>query len=217
MIIFLDTETTGLNLHGVPSDDPRQPHIASLSAILDDDNGITRQVMSVLISPEGKYKLEDFPEAQKIHGITTERAEKYGWRLPKVLYELDDMARNAEILSGFNIFFDFKMIKIACAKFSASDPTTSEYGEAIRNRLEEKSSICTMENAAANLIGKKRISLKNAYFEMFKEEIQLGHHGSLEDAMAARRVYYELKRRGHPMPPVSLARKEYDMPYQAAV
>jgi DNA polymerase-3 subunit alpha len=214
MYLHIDCESTGLNVPGVPSEDPRQPHLASISAVLDDERGETQQILSVLVAPEGRYRLEDYPEAFKVHGITTAQAEKYGWRLPKVLYELDDMARNAEVISAYNIFFDFKLLKIACAKFSAMDKNTSEYGVAIRDRLEAKSGICSMESAAQHLIGKKRISLANAHQDLFKSPARSGqYHGSMEDVMAHRRIFYELRARGVLLPATPLKR-EYATPYQ---
>lgn len=217
MILHYDTETTGINLHGVPSNDPRQPHIVSLSAVLDDDQGVTRRVMSVIVRNSGIVIDERLmgddgkPTAFSIHGITNAMAEKFGVPLSDALMQFHQMCRPGTLLSGFNVLFDWKMIKIACARIDATA------GEAMRQFFEDHiSTVCTMEAAASNLIGKKRISLKNAYFEMFKQEIQLGHHGSLEDTMASRRVYWELVRRGHPMVPKSLAAKVYDTPYVAA-
>lgn len=215
MILHIDTETTGLNLHGIPSDDVRQPHMVSLSCVLDDAAGKTQAILSTLIIPEGHVIDERMAgddggkTAFSIHGITNATAKRYGVPLHDVLADFGSMVRRADIISGFNIFFDFKMLKIGCAR-------TGIHGEKLRELMESRTGLCTMETAAAHLIGKKRISLKNAYFEMFKEEIQTGLHGSFEDVMASRRIYWELVRRGHPMEPKSLARKEYDAPMPVA-
>lgn len=211
MILFYDSETTGIPISGVPSEDPRHPHIVSLSAILDDEQGITRRVMSAIVQPNG-FRTEDLPEAFKVHGITTETAEKYGRTLESVMAEFADIMIDADVLSAFNHHFDHKLLKIACARM----PNDGHYtGADIREMISRRSAICTMESAANHLIGKKRISLKNAYFEMFKEEIQTGHHGSLEDTMASRRIYYALKAAGALMEPKSLVEKEYATPYVA--
>lgn len=213
MILHFDVETAGFPVPGVPADDPRHPSIVSLSAVLDDEKGVLRRVMSVivrqsvpiderLVGDDGKTKT-----AFAIHGITNAVADKYGVPLSSALIEFADMAQCADAISAFNVHFDWKLIKIACAR-------SGPMGEQMRAQMEAKQSICAMENAAGHLIGKKRISLKNAYFDMFKEEIQLGYHGSLEDVMASRRVYSELVRRGHQMERNPLL-KEYATPYVA--
>lgn len=215
MILHFDFETTGFPIPGAPSSDPRHCKPVSLSAALDDANGIARRTMSMIVRPEG-YALDDRtigddgkPTAFSIHGISNSTALKYGMPLNRVICDFVEMMHDATVISAFNTHFDEKIFKICCALLG-------NHGVPLREVMETKQSICTMEAAAANLIGKKRISLKNAYFEMFKQEIQLGHHGSLEDTMASRRVYWELVRRGHPMVPKSLAAKVYDTPYVAA-
>lgn len=212
MILHYDTETTGLPVNGVPSEDPRHPHIVSLSAILDDDSGETRRVLSVLVRPDGKYRLEDFPEAQKVHGITTDTAERFGVSLSEAMEAFESMVMNADVLSAFNHHFDHKLLKIACARLPNDGHTT---GDILRKRIASKSAICTMESAAKALTGKTRISLKNAYFDLFKEDNKQAHR-SLGDAYASRRIYYELKTRGALPEPKSLAEKEYATPYVPA-
>lgn len=209
MILHFDTETTGLPVPGVPSDDPRHPHIVSLSAILDDDDGNQRRVMSVIVRPDG-YRLEDFPEAQNVHGITTDIATKYGVPLMDALEQFGNMLLPETVMSAFNHHFDHKLLKIACARCE-----DKEYGNDLRRNLALMSAVCTMEAAATALNGKKRISLKNAHFELFKEEAR-GAHTSLGDTYSSRRIYYELKKRGAVMEPKSLAEKEYAMPYTPA-
>jgi len=205
MLLHYDTETTGIPIAGQPSEHPGHPHIVSLSAVLDDDQGVARRVMSVIVKPNG-YRLEDFPEAFNVHGITTDVAMKYGVDLADALEQFINLARFADVLSSFSHHFDFKLLKIGCARIL---PTV---GNAWREYLETKASICTMETAAHHLIGRKRISLKNAFFEFFKTEIQKGKHGSLPDAYASRKIYYELKERGWLPPPTPLTRKVYDTP-----
>ena len=71
-ILVFDVETTGLPLWNEPSEDPRQPHLVQLAALLVDDD--TRQVIStldVIVRPDGWLIPED---VAAVHGITTERA-----------------------------------------------------------------------------------------------------------------------------------------------
>lgn len=207
MFLHTDTETTGIPVHGMPSDFAGHPHLLSLTGLLDDGPDATLGEVSTLIIPDG-YRTEDFPEAFKIHGITTEQATDEGRPLADVVEEYVALARRAESFVAFSAFFDFKMLKIACARLH-----DKPLGESFRQELENLTSICTMESAAMHLIGKKRMKLKDAYWELFKEETQTErHHGSHKDAMASRRIFWELQRRGGLAVPKSLERKQYDSP-----
>ena len=220
MILHYDWETSGLFINGVPSNDPKQPHGLSLSAVLDDDQGITRRVLSVLIKPH-EFQVDERtvgddgrPTAYAVNGISNALLARYATSLERAMIEFAHMIEQADILSAFNHHFDHKFVKIGCARMPKDALRT---GEEIRALLATKSAVCTMEAAANHLIGKKRISLKNAYFELFKEETQTErYHGSLSDAMASRRIYYELKRRGALPAPKPLAERAYDTPYQPA-
>lgn len=193
-------------MSGAPSDDPRHSHIVSLSTFLDDgpnDDNILGEV-STLIKPDG-YRTEDFPEAFKIHGITTERAMAEGISLTLAMDQVIAFGRHATSFVAYSAFFDFKLLKIACARIPN--------GDAMRQELEKLSSICTMEAAAQHLIGKRRMKLKDAYFELFHEQTQTDkHHGSRPDALASRRIFWELKRLNALPEAKSLERKVYDTP-----
>lgn len=209
--LHYDCETTGLPVSGVPSNDPRQPLMVTLSAILDAADGTIGREYSAIVRPDGYTGTADMwnaLDATKIHGITHERAMDEGVPMFEAMTAFLEMASAVDVLSSFNHFFDFKLLKISCAQIG-------DVGDSMRVLLETKSAICTMESAANFLIGKKRIKLKDAYFELFKEETQTGpHHLSIDDARASRRVYYELANRGGLLPAKPLTRKVYDTPYQ---
>lgn len=215
-VLHYDTETTGLPVPGVPSNDPRQPRIVTISAILDDEDGNEMTRYSAIIRPDG-WEIDERltgddgrPTAFSIHGITNARAQAEGVPLQDALTSFMSMAAVADVLSAFNHFFDFKLVKIGCANIG-------DLGEEIRKILETKSAICTMESAANFLIGKNRISLKNAYFECFKEETQTdAHHNSERDVEASRRIFHHLKKAGGLLPPKPLERPTYDTPLEAA-
>lgn len=213
MFLHIDSETTGLPVSGVPSDDPRHPHMASISAVLDDENGRTQAIYSTLISPQGKYRLEDFPEAFNVHGISTAAADLFGVSLERAMIHIWEMLNCCETVSAFNAHFDVKILKIACARMPNDALVT---GDAIRDRLESKTGICSMESAANFLLGKKRISLANAHMDLFKVQARSGqYHGSMEDVMAHRRIFYALKAKNALLPAKPLKR-DYAEPYQGS-
>ncbi len=213
-VLHYDTETTGLPVSGYPSTDPRQPNIVSLSAVIDDEKGETRSVFSTLIKPDG-WKIDERltdddgrKTAFAIHGITNAMALQFGVPIVEAIDMFARLAGTVDVLSAFNHHFDHKMIKVACARIKPLD-----LGDSIRAFLSTKSSICTMESAANHLIGKKRISLKDAHFELFKRPAQTDrYHGSLADAYHHRDIFYELKKRGGLFEPKSMAERVYDTP-----
>lgn len=218
-VLHFDTETTGLPVSGFPSTDPRQPNIVSISAVVDDEAGKMQSVFSTLIKPEG-WKIDERPvgddgnkTAFSVHGITNAVAMQYGMNMIDALDIFARLVRSVEIISAFNVFFDHKLVKIACAR-----ATPSDFGDSVRSLIATKSSVCTMEGAAMGLSGKKRISLKNAHFELFKREAQTDrYHGSLADTYHHRDIYYELKRRGWLLAPKPLTERVYDTPPPEAV
>ena len=211
-ILHYDTETTGLFLKGIPSDDPGQPKMLSLSAILDDDNGNTRGVMSMLVRPEG-WKIDERmkgddgkPTAFAINGISNAIANKYGRPLGQVMSEFALMAKYADVFCAFSHHFDFKFIKISCAQLGKP-------GDVLRKYFETKSAICTMESAAKHLNGptQRFIKLQVAFNKLHGRDFG-GAHNSLADANASRMVYAKLKELKALPEPKSLEAREYDTP-----
>lgn len=214
-VLHYDFETSGLPLPGQPANDPRHPHALSLSAILDDDGGVTRRVMSCLIKPTAGFKIDERlvgddkkPTAFSVNGITNEHVETYGVTMSNALADFVEMTPAGTILSAYNHHFDFKQIKIGCARIPGGDDMRDYLESGVLQQL------CTMESAALHLIGKKRMSLKSAYFELFKRE-NANAHQSLGDAMASREIYWELKKRGGLMAPMTITAKQYDTPAPA--
>lgn len=104
-ILFFDTETTGLPLFREPSEDPRQPHIVQIAAMLIDglpSGPVVLGQMNRLVQPEGWAWSED-DEAFKTHGITVERAMDEGVSEAKALEEFHalhlqcDMHRSSRV------------------------------------------------------------------------------------------------------------------------
>lgn len=206
-VLHFDTETTGIPVSGAPSDDPRHPKIVSISAMLDDAEGNELIRMNHIIRPEG-WTIDEAGEAFAVHKITQERALAEGIPLADSMALFKDFSEEADVFSAFNFFFDWKLLKIACAQ-------AGEQGEAMRQYFETKSSICTMEGAALTLIGKKRIKLVEAYRQLVGTDY-VGAHDSMADTQASRAVFYKLKERGALPTPKPMARPVYATPLEAA-
>lgn len=123
--LFYDTETTGLPLYSTPSDDPRQPHLAALAAVL--IHLKTRQVVEaidVLVKPDG-WTIPD--EVIAIHGITNERAAAEGIPEAEAVDRLIALWRRADGKIGHNEAFDRRIIRIALKRYRGEDLADAWY------------------------------------------------------------------------------------------
>ena len=75
MYLFFDTETTGLPTNSALSHTKidNWPHLVSIAWILCDDNRKIHSIKKYIIKPDG-WKIPS--AATKVHGISTEQAEK---------------------------------------------------------------------------------------------------------------------------------------------
>ena len=105
MYLIFDTETTGLpKNYNAPLDDfDNWPRMVQLAWQLHDKNGELIRVQNFIVKPDG-YEIPF--NSVKIHGITTERAEKQGLELKKVLDEFSKDLQECEFIAGHNISFD---------------------------------------------------------------------------------------------------------------
>ena len=113
MYIIFDTETTGLprNYDAPITDLDNWPRLVQLAWQLHDEKGKLLSHQSFIVKPEGftiPYN------AEKVHGISTERALKEGHDLTAVLQAFQKDVVKSHYLVGHNIDFD---IKVTAAEF----------------------------------------------------------------------------------------------------
>jgi DNA polymerase-3 subunit epsilon len=209
LINVWDTETTGLPLFNDPSEDPRQPHIVELAAILIDDK--TREekgLVHYIVRPDG-WTIPD--EVAAIHGITQERAMDEGIPEWKVIREFHELNNQADLRVAHNGQFDDRIMRIAIKRFGKgySDVTEPEYTQDFKDELADafksRPSYCTMKNST-NILNlpatpamiksgrgswKKQPSLAEAYKHFFGEEME-GAHSALFDARNCAKIYFAL-------------------------
>ena len=186
MILFFDTETTGLPLWREPSEHPGQPRVCSISWRFDGENG-TLLERSTLIKPDGWVIGED---TSKIHGITTERAAAEGMPMAEVMDMFLDLFDSAKIIVGHNISFDARMMRIEGKR----------HGVEIFEK--EPRLYCTMLKSTPIMnmaptdkmmaAGFKKPKLEEAIKHFFGEEMT-GAHDAKNDMEATARLYYHLQ------------------------
>lgn len=76
MILFFDTETTGIPDFKARSSDPSQPHLVQLALLTVGDNQIAPTETAVMIIRPDGWVIT--PELTAIHGISHERAMDEG-------------------------------------------------------------------------------------------------------------------------------------------
>lgn len=109
MYLIFDTETTGLprNKNAPLTDFENWPRLVQLAWQLHDGEGKLLSQGNHVIKPEG-FTIPF--NAQKVHGISTNRALEVGEDLKEVLAKFSSDVKRASVLVGHNIEFDNKII-----------------------------------------------------------------------------------------------------------
>jgi DNA polymerase III subunit epsilon len=187
MLLFFDTETTGLprNWKAPVTDVNNWPRLVQLAFLLYDREGNRISEKCFIIKPEG-FKIP--ADAARIHGITTEIAASEGKELNSVLKEFSDSADNSNYLVAHNISFDEKIVG----------------AELLRNQMTNfipaKKRICTMQSTTdfckiQGPYGYKWPSLQELHFKLFGETF-VEAHDALVDINATAKCFWELRKRG---------------------
>ena len=121
MFLIFDTETTGLpkDWNAPFTDSDNWPRLVQLAWQLHDESGKLIDNKNFIVKPEG-YTIPY--NAEKIHGISTERAEQEGYDLTFVLNEFNKDLGRATYNVGHNIGFD---VNIVAAEYYRKSVTTN--------------------------------------------------------------------------------------------
>ena len=109
MYLIFDTETTGLPLRkNAPIKEvDNWPRLVQIAWQVHDTVGNLKSQGNKIVKPEG-YTIPF--NAQKVHGISTERALFEGEPLKSVLDTFSQDLQNVKVLVGHNIDFDNKIV-----------------------------------------------------------------------------------------------------------
>lgn len=191
---FYDTETTGLPLFSEPSEDPRQPHIVQLGAVLVDlDTREQIASLDVIIRPDG-WTIPD--DVAAVHGITTERALAVG--IPESLAVEMFMALHAVAGTriAHNESFDARILRIALMRFD-----TVEVADAWKAGMAECTArlatpICALPpTERMKAVGRhhhKTPNLGEAYRHFTGAELQ-NAHSAMADVQACIEVFFAIQ------------------------
>jgi DNA polymerase-3 subunit epsilon len=186
MYLIMDCETTGLpkNWKAPISDIGNWPRVIQIAWSLYDSEEWLLESVTHLVRPEG-FAIPD--EAQRVHGISTERAMAEGKKLDNVLDQLGEAVKQSEVIVAHNIRFDESVISAEYLRLKTKPPFSG------------KKRICTMVGATdfcriQGPYGYKWPTLSQLHRELFRSGYEEAHDAGA-DVAACAKCFFELKRR----------------------
>lgn len=187
MFLIFDTETTGLpkNYKASYKDTDNWPRMVQISWQLHDVRGKLIEVKNYIVKPEN-YEI---PYAVvKIHGITTERAEKEGAALDLVLKEFNKALEQCIYVVGHNVDFDLNVLG---AEFVRKELNTQLHRRKPLDTKDDSTEYCALPGGRGG--GFKWPKLEELHERLFGDKFS-GAHNAAADVEATARCFLELIR-----------------------
>lgn len=187
MILFFDTETTGIprNYKAPATDLANWPRLVQLAWILTNEDGSPIEEVEYIVRPSG-FLIPD--DAAAIHGINTEVALAKGVPLVEVMNHLQRSLLKVNKAIAHNLQFDEKIIGAEFLRCQLPNP------------IEALPRACTMKASTAlcqlpGPYGYKWPTLNELHWYLFGSGMGEAHQALL-DTRACARCHFELRRRG---------------------
>jgi DNA polymerase-3 subunit epsilon len=191
-ILIFDTETSGLIDRRFEAEDPEQPDVVQLAALLCGDDGEVLSTVSCLVRPDLKAIQ---PGAAKVHGITQAKANAHGLEAPAVLSAFGAMVDRADVLVAHNLAFDALVLRTAWHRAFGADFRERLYGKRAFCTMKAMTPVCKiLSGRSKHKTDYKWPKLSECIDFLFAERLE-GAHDALVDARACSRIYFELQRR----------------------
>jgi len=173
MLLFLDTETTGLpkKRQSAEIQPGIWPDIVSIAWIVTSDDGRILHTMYTLVRPCGWTIPED---STRIHGITHAQAEEFGMDLQTVMERFCEQAKRVKCIVAHNMHFD-KNVIIHALKWRLHMDVSSIF----------VNTFCTMQG--------RYIKLVELYTQLFGSPPSVELHNALHDATICMQIYFKRK------------------------
>jgi len=183
MILFFDTETTGLpkNWKAPVTDLDNWPRLVQIAYLLFDLNGNKISSGEYIIKPND-FKIPN--ESSRIHGISNERAIAEGHDISSVLIDFKEQIEKSSYIVAHNMSYDEKIVG---AEFLRAK---------MPNYLSKKVKICTMESstnfcAIDGPYGYKWPKLSELHYKLFNTDFEEAHNAAI-DINATAKCFWEL-------------------------
>ncbi|MBN2484702.1 MAG: DNA polymerase III subunit alpha [Bacteroidales bacterium] len=189
MFLIFDTETTGLpkNYKAPLSDFDNWPRMVQVAWQIHGLHGEFIDAKSYIVKPEG-YEIPF--QAEKVHGISTQRALEEGYELSWVLKEFNKALEGASYVIGHNIEFDINII--GCEFLRKGVETTIQEKEIVDTK-DESTEFCQLPGGKGGKY--KWPNLSELHNKLFGKSFDEAHNASA-DVMATSRCFLELVRLG---------------------
>ena len=187
MFLIFDTETTGLpnNWKAPITDSENWPRMVQISWQIHDKKGKLVEVKNYIIKPEN-YEIPF--GVSKIHGITTERANKQGADLNMVLNEFNNALTKSEFVVGHNVSFDNNILG---AEFYRKGIETNLLDFKKIDTMPITTKYCALPNKKGT--GFKYPKLEELHEKLFGKKFAEAHNAAA-DVEATARCFLELVR-----------------------
>jgi DNA polymerase-3 subunit epsilon len=188
MILFFDTETTGLpkNWKAPVTDLDNWPRLVQLAYLVYDFDGNLIHSCNEIIKPNG-FTIPT--ESSKVHGITTDIANQRGSNIAEVFELFSIHLRRAKVIVAHNMAYDEKIIGSELIRLG------------LDNILDSKEKICTMISTVDlckidGPYGYKWPKLEELHRFLFNHDFE-GAHDALADIQATAKCFWELTQKGY--------------------
>ena len=189
MYLIFDTETTGrpVNYNAPLSDSENWPRMVQLAWQLHDTNGDLVEVQNYIVKPDG-YEIPY--SVVKIHGITTERAQKQGLPLADVVEKFNEAVKKASLVAGHNIEFDVNIVGAEYHRLGCEMPLLQKPA---LDTMKTTVDFCALPGGRGGKF--KYPKLGELHEKLFGNDFDAAHNAAA-DVEATARCFLELIRRG---------------------
>lgn len=188
MYLIFDTETTGLprNYSAPLSDFDNWPRCVQLAWQVHDETGKLISQGDFIVKPDG-FTIPF--NSEKVHGISTERANREGIPLTDVMEIFDKDLEKSAFVIGHNLEFDLSIMGSEYLRMKRDNPLTSKV--AIDTK-DESTEYCALPGGRGRYKWPTLAELHDKLFEVGFEEA----HNAAADVDATARAFLELVRIG---------------------
>ncbi len=185
MILIFDTETTGLprNFNAPISDSANWPRMVQIAWQLHENEGALVTQGNLIAKPEG-FSIPF--NSEKIHGISTERAQREGEELSEVLKKFEADLQKADFIVGHNVDFD---IKVVGAEFYRLKTHSTLFEKDVLDTKDLSTDFCAIPGGKGG--GYKWPTLTELHTKLFGEAFDAAHDAAY-DVHATAKCFYGL-------------------------
>ncbi len=188
MYLIYDTETTGLpkNYNASIKDLNNWPRVVQLAWQLHDIEGNLIENKNFIIKPDGF----DIPfVVTKIHGISTEKAEKEGIPFLEAIEHFKNSLAKAKVIIGHNIDFDQNILGSEMYRYNVGEDLLEK---PLADTMKQSVNYCAIPGGRGG--GYKFPKLEELYTKLFSEGFYQAHNAAA-DVNATARCFFELLRK----------------------